>query len=146
MRIISLLPVLLLLGAASGHAGEIFKWQENGKTQYGEFPPPGVEAQVFKREVGSVSQTGQTAASPEAGSPDPAPVPQPGDEQTVAEVEKYKQQRQENCAIAKRNLGLLKTGGRHRFKLPDGSVQYLDEEQTRQRIEKAERQVRDFCT
>ncbi len=137
MRIHSLLPVLLLLGATSGYATDIYKWQENGKTVYGEFPPLGTSAQLFKRETGS-------ADGPQSGAPTPAP--QPDDEQTVADVEKYKQQRQQNCETAKRNLGMLKTGGHHRIKMPDGSIQYLDETQTKARVKEAEDQVRDYCT
>lgn len=144
MRIHSLLAAMLLLGASAGHAGDIYKWQENGKTVYGEFPPPGVQTQVFKRQSGPAAVTEETAASPETGAP--APAPQPEDEATVADVEKYREERDRNCEVAKRNLGILKTGGRHRFKLPDGSVQYLDETQTQERIKEAEDQVRDFCT
>ena len=66
-------------------------------------------------------------------------------EQIVADANAYKQTRSENCGIARRNLAMYQAGGRHRFKLPDGSVRYLDEAETRSKIEEANGQIRDFC-
>jgi len=133
-----------MFGAAAASAGDIYKWQDNGKTVYGEFPPPGTNAQLFKRETGTTRASETPADGPKSG--DPTPAPTPDDDKAMADVEHYKQLREQNCETAKRNLGLLKTGGHHRVQMPDGSIQYLDESETKARIKDAEDQVRDFCT
>ncbi len=146
MRPAAFFPFLLLL-AVNAWGAEMFKWTDaQGRTQYGQRPPPGVEAERLKR------------------APAPAPPPPanatPGerlealekrqDEQTQRETET--QQKQQNaaqrkryCDNARKNIALLGKGGHHRVKMPDGSYQAMDDAFVQRELEKNRRAEKTFC-
>ena len=53
--------------------------------------------------------------------------------------------RQENCAVARNNLSELQQGGIKRYRLPDGTVLRLTEEDRQQRIAATEAEIAENC-
>lgn len=146
MRKHLILPVMLALVALPCQAGDIYKWQEKGKTIYGEYPPAGVDAvQLSKSAAVRMNNSARPSAQELLKQSNETADKKAADSQVVADAASYKKARSENCAIAKRNLAMFQTGGRHRFKLPDGTVSYLDEAETQRRTEEAQGQINDFC-
>jgi hypothetical protein len=139
----------LSLTLTVGPAGAaMYKWKDaGGNTQYGEFPPPGAEAERI-----SPSGTSHKVAPQDTRSPQQrvekmeAQESKKNEEAAAAQAEAHLQElRRENCNIARNNLAVLKEGGHHRVRLPDGTVTYLTDEQKQQRIEEANQQVKDNC-
>lgn len=139
------LPVIVALFSLPCQAGDIYKWYNDGRIIYGEYPPAGVEAEKLSRSSAVRLNSQQHSAQQLLKLSDQAEEKKARSEKIVADANAYKQQRSENCDIARRNLAMFQAGGRHRFKLPDGSVKYLDEAETQSRIEEANGQIRDFC-
>jgi len=128
--------------------GAMYKWKdERGVTQFGQFPPPGVEAERLR------------APPPPAG--DPEAARQQLNERLQQEREAADQAREKRqeaarqaeldarqaaaCEAARRNLSTLQRGGNRRVRLPDGTVTYLTAEQRQQRIDQARKQIREHC-
>lgn len=146
MRKHLVLPVLLALVSLPCQSGNIYKWQMNGKTIYGEYPPAGVDAvQLNKASAVQINKSERASPQELVKKSAEAAKKMAADDQIVADAEAYKEARSENCAIAKRNLSMFQSGGRHRFKLPDGTISYLDEAETQSRIQEANEQIRDYC-
>lgn len=61
------------------------------------------------------------------------------------QAEQIRQQRQENCRIAKENLQLFQDNPNRRFMDSDGSFQRLSEEQRQQRMIDLQQQVDSLC-
>lgn len=144
-RHLFLLVVATLISLPS-QAGDIYKWYQDGKIIYGEYPPPGANAVQISRSSGVRMHESQRSSAQELlKQSSQAAEKKARAEQIVADADAYKQTRSENCGIARRNLAMYQAGGRHRFKLPDGSIKYLDEAETQSKIEEANGQIRDFC-
>ncbi|MCO6411896.1 MAG: DUF4124 domain-containing protein [Thiogranum sp.] len=147
MRFSTILPLMLALAAAPASA-DVYKWTNaNGETVFGQFPPAGVAAERIK-----------TNAPPSKAAQPPAATPQErlkalqeqqqSQHEQAAETAAQKQQaaaRKQNCTSARNNLAQLERGGHRRVKLPDGTVTFLSEEETQQRIEQARQHVKDNC-
>lgn len=139
------LPVIMALFSLPCQAGDIYKWYKDGRIIYGEYPPPGIEAEKLSRSSAVRMKSQQPSAQELLKQSSQAEEKKARAEKIVADAATYKQQRSENCDIARRNLAMYQAGGRHRFKLPDGSIKYLDEAETQSRIEEANGQIHDFC-
>ncbi len=146
MRAYLILPVLLALITLPCQAGDIYKWYENGKIIYGEYPPAGAEAiQLSRSSAVRMKETSRKSAQDLLKQSNQAAEKKTKSDQIVADANTYKQVRSENCSIAMRNLAMYQAGGRHRFKLPDGTVKYMDEAETQARVEEANGHIQDFC-
>jgi len=145
MRTLITLPFLLAAVSLNCQAGDIYKWQENGKTVYGEYPPAGVQAQQLSKTSAVKVDYHRPSAQELAGKADEASSKKAEAKQIVADAAAYKEARDKNCSSAQRNLAVLQTGGRHRFKLPDGTVTYLDEAETKRRVNEAREAIHDYC-
>jgi hypothetical protein len=146
MRKHLILPILLAFISLPSLAGNIYKWQENGKTVYGEYPPVGVSTEQLSRSSAvRLNKSTRPSATKLLKQQEQATQKTATEAEIVADAEAYKQTRSSNCAIARRNLSMYQAGGRHRFKQPDGSVKYLDEVETQTRIDEANSHIRDFC-
>ena len=53
--------------------------------------------------------------------------------------------REKNCATARRNLAELQQGGVKRYRLPNGEVLRLNEEERQKRIAEANKQIEENC-
>lgn len=126
----------------------MYKWvDENGVTQYTQYPPPNRKVEVM------------VPPPPPAEDPDEAQkklehLLQSQDEQrkaaTTAEEEQTKaadqaKLRERNCQAARTNLMSLTTGGRKRVMGADGVATYLTEEDRQARIAEAQKQIKEFC-
>ena len=146
MRLATLISIILALTATAASAA-MYKWTDaDGSTQYGQYPPAGVQAEHVK-------------ASPQpASQPQPAPSPQ----QRLKELEQQQQKQSEketkaaaekqraetikkNCEIAKNNLAGLQMGGHRLTRLPDGSYTRLSEEERLSRVAEAEKHIKEYC-
>jgi hypothetical protein len=126
----------------------MYKWvDENGVTQYTQYPPP-------DRKVDVVAPPPPPAEDPEGAQKKLESLLQKQDEQrkatATAEGEQAKadaeaKQREARCQSARKNLEVLTTGGRKRVVGPDGVATYLPEEDRQARIAEARKAIEESC-
>lgn len=125
----------------------MYKWvDDNGVTQYSQFPPPGRQAENLSPQR-APRPTGQNAPAAEQPAQDAAPQAPPG-QQAAPDPAKAKaeaERRTKNCGIARANLEKLTTGGRLRLMGDDGVAYYPTEEERQARIAEAREQIDKFC-
>ena len=150
-------PILLLgislvvAGSQSvaGSADKIYKWvDQNGEIQYTQLPPPvGVE-------VLEIRSAPPPADDPAAESAKLQEQVEALDERmeerqaATAEAElraKNAEIRRQNCITARKNLGELQQGGIKRYRLPDGTVLRMTEEDRLKRIAETETAITENC-
>lgn len=127
----------------------MYKWvDENGVTQYTQYPPSNRKAEVMVPPP-------PPAEDPQGAQQKLEDLLKRQDEQrealatTEQEQTKAKEQtaaREKNCRNARRNLEVLTTGGRKRIIGPDGVATFLTDEDRAARIAEAEKQIAEFCT
>jgi len=137
---------------ASAAAAQQYKWvDQNGKTQYGDVPPPGVQAQRLK-------------PPPPGTAPAPAPAAKKGDKPLSPEAAYRKRQedaqkesektekaeleaaaRRENCARAQEQLRQLETGQRIARTDAKGERYFLDDAQVAQEMTRTRQIVQQSC-
>ena len=125
----------------------MYKWvDENGVTQYTQYPPQNRQADVVappppaedpqeaqkKLEATLQKQNEQHEAATTAG-------------EEQAKTTEQAEQREKNCQTARSNLEKLTTGGRKRIIGADGVASYLTEEDQQARIDTAKKQIEEFC-
>lgn len=143
-----ILPALVLLCFSIASHGAIYKWvDENGVTQFSQFPPSQQEAERVR------------GAAPPAEDPDAAlerlqqkldGFDQRRETESDSREDQAAQQeqqalRQRNCEAARHNLEILARGGRTRIRTESGEVTYLTEEQRQERLETARKAVQENC-
>lgn len=126
----------------------MYKWvDENGVTQYSQFPPP-------SREYQTVVPPPPPAEDPEGAQKRLEELMKRQDESYKARTEAAEKQKQataeaerrkQNCSTARANLEKLTTGGNRRLIGPDGVAYYPTEEERQQRIAEARKQIEEFC-
>lgn len=126
----------------------MYKWvDENGVTQYTQYPPPNRKTEV-------VVPPPPPAEDPEGAQKKLEATLQMQDEQdkaaATAEQEQAKSRneaevRAKNCQIARDNLSKLTTGGRKRIMGPDGVATYLSDEEREAKIAEAKQQIGKYC-
>lgn len=126
----------------------MYKWvDENGVTQYTQYPPP-------NRKVEVVVPPPPPAEDPEGAQKKLEDLLQRQDEQRKAaetaaqeraKTEEQTAARAKNCETARKNLAALTTGGRKRILGPDGVATFLTDEDREARIAKAKQQIADYC-
>lgn len=126
----------------------MYKWvDENGVTQYTQYPPPG-------RDYQTLSPPPPPAEDPEGAQKKIEELLQQQDAASKARAEERAKQQQakeaatqqeRNCQIARQNLETLTTGG-HRLIIDENGVAYHPTEEDRQaRIAEARRQIEEYC-
>lgn len=136
------------LAAAGLAQAAMYKWvDENGVTQYTQYPPP-------DRKVDVIAPPPPPAEDPEGAQKKLEATLQKQDEQrkatATAEEEQTKaaaeaKQREAQCQAARKNLEVLTTGGRKRVIGPDGVATYLPEEDRQARIAEAKKVIAETC-
>ncbi|VAW79306.1 hypothetical protein MNBD_GAMMA15-1229 [hydrothermal vent metagenome] len=143
----TLIAALLLLATAGAHA-TMYKWKDaQGNTQFGQFPPAGVESQRMK------------APRAPATTPDKGPSLQDrvkamenrqGKANDKALAEKQKKERaaqlKQNCDNARSSSQLLQRGGNRLYKMPDGSYKRFNAEESKSRIDKSKKFIAENCS
>jgi len=138
------LTIALFTGPASA---AMFKWKDaDGKIQYGQHPPAGVEAARIRAD----------------SSPKHAPATRKPLQDQLKELEERQQQQQaaeaeaelekknagirkQNCANARANITRLGYGGNRLAAMPDGSYKRLTEAEKQQQLKKNQEAVKEFC-
>jgi hypothetical protein len=142
---------LMLAGTAStaGSTDKIYKWvDQNGSIQYSQLPPP-TGSEVL--EVRKVPPPADEAAAERARIQQETEAFDERMEERKEAAAKAEQRaenrkiRQENCTTARRNLAELQQGGIKRYRLPDGTVLRLTEEDRQKRIAETEAEIAENC-
>ncbi len=145
MRAASLLPCLLLC-AANAAGAEMYKWTDaQGRTEYGQHPPSGVQAERLRRAPGPATPAARATPGEQLEA-----LKQRQDEEhkQAAEARQDQQQaaqRKRQCENARKNIALLGKGGHHRVKMPDGSYQVMDDAFLQRELEKNRKAEKTFC-
>ncbi len=151
--------LLLALAFAGATQAQSYKWvDKDGKTRYGDTPPPGVKATSLK---GPASGPGPAAASPNAAAKDAKKGPltnaekeqdfRKRQEAARKDQEKAEQERQakadneSECVRTRESLRTLQSGQRITRTNAAGEIYYQDESQTAQEIAKAQQTLKQFC-
>lgn len=148
-RTLALLCFLLVFTtAAQSGDNKIYKWTDDkGEVHYTQQPPqnresvtvrpappppgnPEAERSELQQQMENLDQRQQEAAKRSA----------------EAEQQASNQKiREKNCATARRNLAELQQGGIKRYRLPNGEVLRLNEEDRQKRIAEANKQIEENC-
>lgn len=142
---------LMFAGKASlaGSTDKIYKWvDQNGAIQYTQFPPPsGIEVQEVRNAPPPADDPAAERARQEQET-EALDERMEARKEAAAKAEqqaKNRKIRQENCAVARNNLSELQQGGIKRYRLPDGTVLRLTEEDRQQRIAATEAEIAENC-
>ncbi|MGA7799204.1 MAG: DUF4124 domain-containing protein [Gammaproteobacteria bacterium] len=142
------LLLALVLAAASPARGAIYKWIDNqGGVHYSQQPPAGNKAQELPP-APPPAQDPDKVRSELKSRVDAMQKQQDAQDKTKQkkrDKEQHETQRADNCRHAQANLQVLTSGGRKRYRLPDGTVTYLSPEQTQARIKQAQQQIDKSC-
>ena len=140
---------------ASAAAAQQYKWvDQNGKTQYGDVPPPGVQAQRLKPPSSGPAPAPAAAAKKDGKtekplSPEAAYRKRQEDAQKENEKnEKAEQEaaaKRENCLRSQEALRTYEAGGRISRTDAKGERYYLEDAQIGQEISRARQIVRESC-
>jgi len=153
MNKLILLGIGIFFSAAAG--AQQYKWvDQNGKTQYGDTPPPGVKAQRLKAPTGPAPAPSAAAKSDKGAKTEKPLSPEAAyrkrQEETQKEAEKQAQADQEaankrdNCARAQEGLRSLESGRVTRTDAK-GERYYLDDEQIAKEQARARQIVQQNC-
>jgi len=124
----------------------MFKWSDaNGKTQYGQFPPAGVEATRIKSKAPPQSAPARKPLDQQMKELDKQLEDQAEAESEAAAKQQNAEIRKQNCANAHKNITQLGYGGNRLAQMPDGSYQRLTEKDKQKMIKKNEDAIKEFC-
>jgi hypothetical protein len=151
LRGLTLTAVLVVVTSVSSAAGKhgIYKWvDDSGAVHYSQTPPPNRATQELRPAPGPADDPDaisgklkeQTDAMEQRLTEKRAGA---ADAQQWAEIQKL---RRENCATARANLAKLQQGGNRAYRTPDGEVVRLTEADRQQRIDEANRQIKENCS
>jgi len=155
-----LILLVAALAFSTGAAAQTYKWKDaNGRTRYGDTPPPGVDATPLR-------------GAPASGyAPPPAPA---GDakndkgekadkpltpeqafekrqkeraeaDQKAAQERAQAEAKRQNCEVAQTQLRLLQSGQRVSTINAAGEKVFLDDEQRGAEMARAQKSVSDWC-
>jgi hypothetical protein len=139
---------------ATAAAAQQYKWvDKDGRTQYGDFPPPGVKATPLR---GPSAPASAPAAGAKGGAP-LSPAEQEAafrkrqqDGQKEAEksalLEREAAAKKENCARAQAYLRSLESGGRISTTDSQGERVYLEDSQIASETAKARKALQENCS
>lgn len=147
MTIQQILILIALLATMGNVQAAIYKWtDQNGRINYTESPPPGIDAE----RVDTVTGTSTTIAERErarqrleqmtVGLDQSADSP----EQTTDPAD-IAQQQKEACDSMRRNLAVLNTGGQLRTQNEQGELYYMSEEDITNRIQEINKRMASAC-
>lgn len=150
-----LLVLFAALAFASQAAAQQYKWvDKDGRTQYGDTPPPGVKATALRPPAGppapSAPKGGPAAKGPMTPAEREADFRQ---RQAAAQKAQEKegqsardeQARMQNCAGAREGLATLESGQRIARTNANGERYYLEDDQRAVEINRARQNVIEWC-
>lgn len=134
-----------------------YKWVENGRTRYGDVPPPGVKATPLRGSPAPAAPAAKAAKDANAASKGPLTPAEQEAEFRKRQIEAQKAQdksakeaeearaRQENCVNAQAQLRLLESGERIAKTDAKGERYFVDDEQRQAETVRARKLVSDWC-
>lgn len=154
---IFLLIILMLINTST--FAELNKWVDaDGKVHYSDQPPPAnVKAKTLRITSDAAAPVGASGVAAASAPATPKTIAEREAELKKAQLAKkeaadkaaQEQARIEtekaNCAAAQQNLRALQDGTRMVEIDAKGERSYLDDEQRRQRIEKAQQDIKTYC-
>jgi hypothetical protein len=142
-------PMLFALGLMlAGTAGAQYKWvDKNGKVQYGDTPPPGVNASTVRPPSPSAAADKAPLTNAEKDA-DFRKRQMDGDaeRQKQAQSEQEAKVKRENCAQAKEAVRTLEAGGRVARVDEKGERYFLDDAQIAQEAARARQAAQQWCS
>jgi hypothetical protein len=151
------LVLLALFLAAAGASAQTYKWVDrNGRLQYGDTPPPGVNATALRGPSSRPAAEPEPEAKPETKKGPLTPAEQEAEfRKRKEEAEKGRQKqaqateeaaaKKENCAMAQNQVRTLESGQRIARTDAKGERYFLDEAQVAQEAAKARQAVQQWC-
>jgi hypothetical protein len=162
MKRLAFFAMLAILAVPA--AAQQYKWKDaSGRTQYGDIPPPGVQAERLTRSsVGTVSGGASSTTSAAAGD---AAKPPSGPKTAAEQEQEFRKRRmeaeekqkkddklaqdtrlkQENCTRAKQQLASLESGVRQTRINAKGELEFLEDSQIEAQKADARRAVSEWC-
>jgi hypothetical protein len=153
------LVLAVLLAAAAGASAQQYKWvDKNGRVQYGDMPPPGVQAAPLRAPSGRAAPP--PAATEEAKDQAKKGPLTPAEQEAEFrkrrdETEQQRQKqakaadeaaaRKENCAVAQNQLRTMESGQRIARTDARGERYFLEDAQVAQEAAKARQAVQQWC-
>jgi len=145
------LVCLLILISSSAYAGSIQKWvDDEGKTHYGDVPPPSVHTQEIRVDV-VPSDTGKAlprleASDPESSTPASGTPDSSSSDSAQPDPEMSDDQAEAICKQAHQEIKYL-NNARHRSKVrnPDGTSRHITTEERKARREQSKQDIEDYC-
>jgi len=132
---------LFTLVAFSAQAASIKKWtDENGRVYYGDSPPRSAQVKIINtnnrpsnigKPLPRLSTKSNSDNKQKSGSKTP----------TVS----TKQQIKEACAAAKKDFAVIKNSSRLQLRSADGSVRYMTNDEIADRLERSNREIKQYC-
>ncbi len=131
-------------------AADVYKWvDDRGQIVYSQSPPPppkravriqtvpGPDPEEIARAQNALQQSIEKSQERE-------------EERRQARAQREQQReiqklRAKNCEIARQNLNIIQNLGRRRILSPDGTSVFLSEEERAARIEKARKNIEEYC-
>jgi len=139
---ITLLMALLALPASAA----MYKWNDaNGETQYGQFPPAGVDATRIKSDSDPKSAPARKPLEEQVKELDKQMEQQKAAKEETAAKKQNAEIRKQNCENARNNITQLNYGGHRLAEMPDGSYERFSEEKKQEMIKKNEDAIKEFC-
>ena len=150
LRPLPLFWVLLVVATASpaDDTQDIYKWtNDQGEVQYTQFPPAGRPVEILHG-IKPPDQSPESAGNDLQKQLDAMEQQNEKQQQETRDAEQraeIQKIRKSNCETAHRNLVNLNRGGNVRYMGPDGKVMRLTEEERQQRIDEANKQIKENC-
>ena len=139
---ITLLMAMLSLPASAA----MYKWNDaNGKTQYGQFPPAGVNATRIKSDADPKSAPARKPLEEQVKELDKQMEQQKAAKEETAAKKQNAEIRKQNCENARSNITQLGYGGHRLAHMPDGSYERLSEDKKQEMVKKNQDAIKEFC-
>ena len=150
-----LLLAIAALAVSAGAAAQMYKWKDkNGHVQYGDTPPPGVEATPMRAPAGGTPPPSSDAKKADGKAEKPlspeAAFQKRQQERAEAEQKSAKEraedeQRRANCELAQGQLRGLESGVRVVTVNAEGERVVMDDDARARQIQQAQKSVADWC-
>ena len=159
-----LIALAAALAFSAGAAAQMYKWKDaNGRTRYGDTPPPGVDAKPLRSAPASgyapapapASDAKNDKAEKSEKSEKPLTPEQAFEkrqkERAAAEQKAEKERaeaeaKRHNCEVAQTQLRLMQSGQRVSTLNAAGEKVYLDDDQRAAETARAQKAVSDWCS
>ena len=141
-------PVLFALGLlVAGTAAAQYKWvDKNGKVQYGDTPPPGVNASALRPpSPGAAADNAPLTNAEKDAEFRKRQMDGDPDRQKQVQSEQEAKLKRENCAQAKEAVRTLQAGGRVARVDEKGERYFLDDAQIAQETARARQAAQQWC-